>query len=319
MRIYLSTMGAILTRLQKHKPTEVFIDFQQGHMPPTNNQTEQYNIYNHVQHVLNNKQDILNLLYNYKPCTDVIRIALSQPTIQNELNAFNELLSNISIIYKFYQYNQQIQTVTPKLLHILSVQKSETTNAFNTQKSLVYQLCDLLSFILKFDIQRIQKPSLSNDFFYYKRVINKFNNDPRIVVTEDMINNIHQYLTLPCPMLYNVSEIASQTLQQNQYVSVTLYTIANVCCELLQSNDKQYNNDTIEFIIYTMTCSLVIYDHIDITNIGVFNNKCPANTYQCIKLIKNKYINNNILMNVLQYSTKHYNNATTKIKQLIES
>lgn len=272
-------------------------------------------VYNQVQAVLDQKDAVLQQLIGYVPCTEAIRAALSKPSPQTELAAFEALLQAVRTIQHFVQYSKQIETVTPELLHILSVQKSDSVQSFNDQQSLAYQLCDILNFILQFDTIRISIPQLSNDFSFYRRIINKFSQDPRIEVTDDMTSAISQWCTLTCPMLSCVSRSASVTLQSNPHVPVALSTIAVTCRQLIECNKfTQYTTNL--FCVRSMVSSIVLYDHIDA--IGAFSKNNPCQTKHAIKLIKERFSTEKGLLDALQYSTKHFNSASAKIQEMFQ-
>lgn len=308
-------MGAIIARLRStSNPSDIFIDFE-SHNPPSHDKLAQLDIYNNVQLVLDDKDMILQKLVNYKPCTEQIRESITHPSPQSELLTFNALLPAVSLINELVVYSSKISTITSELLHILSVEKSDTVQSFNDQQSLAYQLCDILNFILQFDSIRISIPQLNNDFSYYRRIIHKFSSDPRIVITDDMTNNISQWCTLTCPMLSSVSKSASHTLQSNPYVPIALSTIAVTCRQLIELNKfTQYSTNL--FCVRSMVSSIVLYDHIDIR--GAFYKNNPCDTKLAVKLINDKFSKENGLLDAIQYCTIHFKEASPKLQALFQ-
>ena len=67
-----------------------------------------------------------------------------------------------------------------------------------------------------------------------------------------------------------------------------------------------------------MTGSIVLYDHV--SPLGVFHKKSPIPVKQAITLLKREFPGNDgiILLNAIQFSTKHYKDASDATKELFQ-
>lgn len=88
-----------------------------------------------------------------------------------------------------------------------------------------------------------------------------------------------------------------------------------VCCVALRRFTKPA---TLLFCARAMTGSIVLYDHI--SPLGVFHKKGPIAIKQVINVLKKDFPGNDgiILLNAIQFSTKHYKEASEATKELFQ-
>jgi len=67
-----------------------------------------------------------------------------------------------------------------------------------------------------------------------------------------------------------------------------------------------------------MTGSIVLYDHV--SPLGVFHKKSPIPIKAVIQVLKRDFPGNDgiILLNAIQFSTKHYKEASESTKELFQ-
>jgi len=67
-----------------------------------------------------------------------------------------------------------------------------------------------------------------------------------------------------------------------------------------------------------MTGSIVLYDHV--SSLGVFHTKSPITFTHAIQVLKRDFPGNDgiILLNAIQFSTKHFKEASESTKELFQ-
>lgn len=67
-----------------------------------------------------------------------------------------------------------------------------------------------------------------------------------------------------------------------------------------------------------MTGAIVLYDHVSI--LGVFSKKSPIPIKQVVPVLKKEFPGNDgiILLNAIQFSTKHFKEASEATKELFQ-
>ena len=274
-------------------------------------------IYTRVQEVLAQAPSVLQLLEEYKGCQELARKAMSTPTLANETEAFEGLLEAVKSIATFFSFSKQIEAVVPDLLISLSRGPTEENKqSFSDQQALVKQFASLLNFALSFDQLRMNRPFLSNDFSYYRRLLPKFAKHPSVIVKDDDASGMALFTAEHIPMTTSIAKAAAAALEKNTFVLNALALMTNSCCSMLQS--RSFTRQDINlFVARAMTGSLVCYDHVDPA--GVFSKKSPIRLKQVVQLLKKDFPqDNNTLINAIRYSTKHFKDADEKTQAMFD-
>ncbi len=91
---------------------------------PSSNELEIFNI---VQSTLERKDEVMQRLQEYKGCQDLARKAMSAPTPENELAAFEGLLEAVESIQVFFNYAKELGTRKTKEKRPVMEQIKHTT------------------------------------------------------------------------------------------------------------------------------------------------------------------------------------------------
>ena len=273
-------------------------------------------IYTRVQEVLAQAPAVLQLLEDYKGCQDLARKAMSTPTLANETEAFEGLLDAVRSIAAFFTFSKQVEQVTPDLLMSLSRGPTEENKqSFSDQQALVKQFAELLNFALTFDQCRMNRPYLSNDFSYYRRLLPKFSKHPGVMVKDDDASGMALFTAEHIPMTTAIAKAAAAALEKNTYVLNALALMTNSCYTMLQN--KSFTRQDINlFVARAMTGALVCYDHVDPS--GVFGKKSPIRVKHIVLLLKKDFPQENGLINAIRFSTKHFKDADEKTQALFD-
>jgi len=261
---------------------------------------------------------VLRMIDDYKGCQDLVRKAMSTPTMENEKAAFEALLQVVSHISSFFDYAKKLEEMLPILLDHLGKAPTEEKQTIEQQQdtaALAKQLADVLDFTLRFDQLRMMRPHLSNDFSYYRRLLPKFSNNPNIKVKDDEAGGMALFTAEHIPMMTALCRAAHKALQSNESVTATLALMANSCLKMIKS--KKFDKAEINlFIARAMTGAIVLFDHVHPN--GAFQKNSSIHIKSCISLLKTNFPKEQGLMNAIQFSSKTFKTAPPQIQQLFE-
>jgi len=260
--------------------------------------------------IIDEAKRILELIEDYKGCADLARKAMSAPTKENELAAFEGLLHAVDAIQAFFAYSVEIGRILPEVL----VQLSKKPLA--EQQALATLLAKLLDLALVFDQTRMMRPNLSNDFSYYRRLLPKFNKHPEVKVKDDEASGMALFTAEHIPMISSITKAAQSVDQQAQVqVQNMLASLANSCLKMLK-NKKFSHARTNLLCARAMTGAIVLYDRMGPNS--AFNKRCPVLLRDCIVILKKDFPKEGALRNALQYSTKNFKDAPSSIQDLFD-
>jgi hypothetical protein len=282
--------------------SEVFIDFE--NTKPSDGEIKTYRA---VDAVFRESKRVQQLIEDYKGCRELARKAMSTPTKENELAAFEGLLGAVDSIATFFNYTNELARVVPDLMQELCRAPLGERQALATQLALIFQ------FALVFDQTRMMRPNLSNDFSYYRRLLPKFSKHPDLKVKDDDASGMALFTAEHIPMISALTKaldgIASEEIQ------LLLASFANSCLRMLKQK-KFSNPNTALLTARAMTGAIVLYDRIGPDT--VFNKKCPLATREAIILLRKEFPKEGGLTNAIQFSTKHFARAPSGIQDLFE-
>jgi len=256
---------------------------------------------------------VLRLIEDYKGCQDLARMAMSQPTPQNEKAAFEGLLLSVESISAFFNFSKALDKIVQSLLLTLA----QNANALETQQALCTQLARIFDFVLKFDQTRMMRPNLSNDFSYYRRLLPKFNKHPDIKIKDDDASGMALFTAEHIPMNSCINKAGASAASQDPEVSNVLATLAMSCANMLKA--KRFNNERTNVLCArAMTGAIVMFDNID--PLGAFSKRSPINVKVCVQLLKREFAPKdfNPLLNAIHYSTKNFNDAPQGTQNLFD-
>jgi hypothetical protein len=314
----LYSMGALISVLSERPAEEIFIDLENAH--PTNAEIP---LFSRVESVLSQGQEAYDRLLSYQGCTEIAGKALSNPSIENERNAFRSLLENVEKIAFFFQFSRAIETIVPDLLLTLSVPPEDMKNSLQTQQALAKQFADLLNLALKFDEIRMQRPFLSNDFSYYRRFLPKFassssndsnGDDFQIHIKEEEASGMALFTAEYQPIMTAMTKAVHSACDRNEHVIQALAVMANVCMSMMK-NKKFASAQTQLFCARAMVGAIVLYDHVDSN--GAFTKRSPIHVKSAVILLKKEFPQScQPMLNALQYSTRHFKDASATTQEL---
>jgi len=281
--------------------------------------------FNVVQDLLKETTNVTKLIEEYKGCQELARAAMSKPSDETEMAAFEGLLLAVDSISSFYQFSKDMEKAFPTLLTTLGegVKSPEKFCELDQFPALTNQLALIFNFTLEFDRVRMLRPNLSNDFSYYRRLLPKFNKHPGIKVKDDEASGMALFTAEHIPMTTCLAKagckaqellIISDGKSAEGKIGYVLSTMANSCLNLLKS--KNVPSDKTMFVAQAMTGSVVIFDHVD--HLGSFHRKSPIAIKQIIGILKRDFGKELSLINAIRYSTKTFRDAPDTISSLFD-
>lgn len=320
-------MGQLLALLSSQHYEEVDLNFQGNPQPAP----EDEKVYSRVGEVLSRAPAVKAIIQDYKGCQELARKAMTEPSHENELAAFEGLLEAVDSIAAFFNYCKELETVFPELLTTIAkvdfslpvnprafswCSGGAEKNQTNIPDALALQLAQVFEFALEFDRVRMLRPNLSNDFSYYRRLLPKFNKHPDIRIKDDEASGMALFTAEHIPMMNCLSKAAARAQEKNQYVGTVLSVMANSCNKALKAKKFSSDPNMTSTCVRAMTAAIVIFDHIDAQS--VFHKKSPVQIKGCIQTLKRDFAKDTSLMNAIRYSTKHFSNAPQGIQDMFD-
>jgi len=305
-----------LFKPEKVRKVDFFLDFQNFQEPTGEEELEAYNA---VREVLNKSDDTLDVLTNYGGCGDAIHKVLSDPTKENETEAWDVLIPAAQNLKDMFEYALELGEVAPRLLSPLCKIVDEEGTLEN-QTALCKLLCDLFNYILQFDDKKMINPHIQNDLAFYRRSMAKLKTAGKNILTEESANKMCLFYATPTPMMNMLTKIVQETdfgISKEDIVQ-GLSLLANVCLDMIEKGILEEHN-TIIYCLRAMTASIILVDQIAET--GVFGRKSPINIKNAILILRDKMdeLGTAGLINAIRFTTRHINDPDTpnSIKNLL--
>lgn len=300
-------MGGFFSLFQQDVDvSDVFVDFKSAQ--PSENEKA---LCEQVDLLLNRGSELVKHVEGYTDCSAVIRKALSNPTPENEEEAFKIVKTNANLINDFYQHSKSMEVVFPKLLKALSA--DDEKRSVQDKQAVAKKTAELLDFVLKFDELKMLRPGMQNDFSFYRRSLGRHAADPDLIVKDDEASFISLFIAQPIPMMTvlisSTSELLNQDAQSSTTIPRVLATMANVCLHLVKTKTFPDDADTNRLCVRTMVSSIVLFDHISAE--GAFVKRSGINIKSAVSILTSDYKDQKCLINALKFSTLHFSDDST--------
>uniref|UniRef100_A0A8C9YML1 Family with sequence similarity 49 member A n=1 Tax=Sander lucioperca TaxID=283035 RepID=A0A8C9YML1_SANLU len=268
---------------------------------PTEGERE---VWNQVNSVLQDSENILTGLQAYKGAGQEIRDAIQNPsdfTLQER--AWNSVCPLVIKLKKFYSFSLRLEEALQNLLECLTCAPFTPTQHLEREQALAKQFAEILHFTLRFDELKMRIPAIQNDFSYYRRTIsrNRINNmnlDIEREVNNEMANRMSLFYAEATPMLKTLSNATTNFVTENKTLPLEnttdcLSTMASVCKVMLETpeySSRFSSEDTLLFCMRVMVGVIILYDHVHPN--GAFNKSSKIDMKGCIKVLKDQPADN---------------------------
>jgi len=296
--------------------SEVPIDFENA--KPTDDEIK---VSKEAEELQRDSKTVLHLIEDYKGCRELVRKAMSEPSRENEQEAFEGLLKAVDSINFFFEYARKIESTLPILYSLLAPTRPRDDGK---HPLVAYQasgryLATILDVTITFDQIRMMRPNLSNDFSYYRRLLPKFQKHPDVKIKDDEASGMALFTAEHMPMMSIIVKTTKHYCETNDSqasVSDLLSTMANSCMGLAKS--KRFSSPELNLLCArAMTGSIVLYDHLEGK---VFSKKSPVAIRECINVLKKNFEKKDSegLLNAIRYSTVSFRVAPESVQALLE-
>ncbi|CAG8806749.1 18851_t:CDS:2, partial [Racocetra persica] len=183
-------------------------------------------LHEHISTLLQPTETLLDSLRRYEGCGDLIRKAISNPTPDNEEEAWQAVQPVVAKLKKYFEYS------TSLVLCEGNVRKN-----IEQHQALTKLLADILDFAFEFDYLKMKTPSIQNDFSYYRRTLSrgKHANETDLktaMIEDELANRISLFYAYPTPMLKTIIDITTLFVEKNSFgksVTECLSGLAAAC------------------------------------------------------------------------------------------
>ncbi|CAG8659731.1 614_t:CDS:2, partial [Scutellospora calospora] len=128
-------------------------------------------LYEQVSTLLRPTETLLDSLRRYEGCGDLIRKAISNPTPDNEEEAWQAVQPVVAKLKKYFEYSTSLEDALPELLKTLC--EGNVRKNIEQYQALTKLLANILDFAFEFDYLKMKTPSIQNDFSYYRRTLSR--------------------------------------------------------------------------------------------------------------------------------------------------
>jgi len=220
-------MGQVFASLFSKKPAcDIYVDIENAKPSEREEKT-----YSEVKGVLQENEQVMKLIVDYKGCQKLCQRAMQQPSPESEREAFEGLLKTIDSIQKIHLHSKALGEAAKLLLQALG--RDDAKQTLEDQQALVKQLGDMLVFVVDFDQKRLACPQLSNDFAFYRRLLPKFPKHPDVKVKAEEASSMALFTATSFPMIFAMSGATSNCMDTNDQILPMIGTMANACLNML--------------------------------------------------------------------------------------
>lgn len=280
-------------------------------------------IYTEINKKLAESDELISNLNNWTSSQDSIREVMKNPTVANTHALFEEVLKNVDKIKVFYNYSNndlvKLFQLLRKEIEEVEEEKMDESEKLRRQEAWAKQLAHLIGFVVHWDQCKMQKPSLLNDFSYYKRNLAKHANDFNLErdVEQTLAGNISFWLAESMPMCKTLGESLKDAKSRK-----LLKDICELCCNLVK-NKKFAGQTAISNEMLCVRCAVgcvVLYDRAA-GGSGAFGSKSFKTKEVCSVLSTFPTQANNAkevcenLKSVIRYGCQSYGQYASKIER----
>ena len=307
---------ALFSLFSGRLPTEVVIDWENA----TGNAANAP-LLEKVRRFLADANNQIGLLENYTGNGQHIREAMSSPKdAAKQVQCFRACLPNIRTIKHFYEIGDSLQAVSVEVVQVLAESaRTEGDDGIASQQALLKGLGEILCFSLSFDQKKMMCPEIQNDFSFFRRSLGKHASQPGIPVSDVEANNVSMFVAQAMPMIHCLKTALTGINRQNPAIARLLSLVGNVCCATLmrkRDGSVTMSDETSVFVVSCMVVAMVLYDECSVS--GVFRRGSAIDARRAVTQVKTfPPETSNMLLNVLQYSTRTYKSAPDGVKRLI--
>eukprot|EP00750_Incisomonas_marina_P006555 INCI14645.1.p2 GENE.INCI14645.1~~INCI14645.1.p2 ORF type:complete len:302 (-),score=52.56 INCI14645.1:1246-2151(-) len=254
-------MGSIFARLRAESISKVVLDFERP-VDPEQLSEECRETYIAIGACVDQTAVAIKTLTDYSDLKPVMKVVMDQKRVDEHKEALESSMGSIVHIQEFYRLADKLNEEVPKLLNFI---KSDN---LKDQEALCQVFTRLLDKVIQWDSLKVQRPSILNDFSFYRRNFAKMVEfDIPFPVLEQEANVISMFLAQPCPLTMGIAKKIKDA--RDEAASMVFANLANALCRAV--TEEFQNPQTLDYACNAMTCACVIFDHT--SDVGIFGSK----------------------------------------------
>lgn len=162
----------------------------------------------------------------------------------------------------------------------------------------------------KTDEYKMLKPTILNDFAYFKRTSVRMAKGGPLASDTQLIHAMSLFLAYPTPLIrVFISSVQNQVGEIPLENLVQCFSLlGNVCAAMVSPNMGIYNESEVQ-LLSLMTGCLILVDHID--PLGAFHKRALIRSKLCVSLLIRGRDDTMYLVNSLRASAVHLNEKHT--------
>jgi len=284
--------------------------------------------YREILSKLGESQKLISQLNGYKTSQDRIREAMKNNSAENKRLAFASTLENVKRIKVCYKYCTEdlvklFQDLRERIREVEEEKLEDKAQLYKKQEAWAKELARLISFVVEWDQGKMQKPSMLNDFSYYKRNLPQqaANFELAADTEESLASNISFWLADSMPMCKTLGD----SLKAKESLKL-LKDISALCYHLVESKKFAGSKTAHSNEVLCLRCAvgcIVLYDRASGGH-GAFGSKTFRTKKICEVLSKYQTQNNEMkdlclgLKSVIRYGSMSFReHASAKEKEYI--
>lgn len=266
--------------------------------------------------VLSQTQRFLERIGSYEDKNAIIGPIVATPSDDSSQIIVDTLYNSVRIITECYDFSVIFSKGVVEILKFLiaQFQSNNSLRILESFQASLNALAEAFQFSIKFDEIKMQKPKLMNDLSFFKRALGKG------VIPKDQPNfdtptflqessSFGVFYAQGCPMTSSLCDACiKQFPDDDPKPSIVFGYLTDLCTSSYLHGTG--NSEVVKLkILHALTDLILITDHI--SKFGVFIQKSPIRIIDATKVLTEHQPKQQGLINLVKYSSKHFNDPTT--------
>ncbi|KAJ1763217.1 hypothetical protein LPJ62_000537 [Coemansia sp. RSA 2167] len=172
--------------------------------------------------------ELLERVSAYNDGSNEVRMAISQPTQENEEAAWRKVGPSVALLRECFEFAQSVEKVIPDVLEELSSHADDADpQRADRNRGLARLLADLMQNAFAFDALKASIPAIQNDFSYYRRTLSRSAQTQdadiaRYIIPHDVSNQMSLFYAYHNPMVRTVIDSATKFAQESGNQQIVL-------------------------------------------------------------------------------------------------
>ncbi|KAJ2778593.1 hypothetical protein H4R18_004507 [Coemansia javaensis] len=231
--------------------------------------------------ILRTGRELLGRVRGYQDGSNEVRLAISQPTPENEEAAWRKIGPSVALLRECYEFAQDVERIIPGILGELCSGGGgggggdRDAGRADRNRMLARLLADLMQNAFAFDVLKSSTPAIQNDFSYYRRTLGRISKcaDPEIArfsMGHDVSNQMSLFYAYHNPMVKTVIDAATRCAQESDGAAAVVDCLAALAAGSLGAvkHGRADGAASERMCVLVLVTSCVLYDWIAAGGLG---------------------------------------------------